>query len=272
MKAQYFSRILVCLRFLSFGILPFYLAVRNSGFVLHAFHTTPTPSDLPSTCRHAIPNLQSRNHSYTKLAVISKTTTNTDSNSDPPIILSQLHTYQKTRQRRNSTRRPRKPRFYWQSQDNLRAELYRFWDELSVTIPSDQPPPIPSEYLLNHFHRNDLRWGISQMGGRENVAHILGGAKVIPGKWEQAIEFDEMKQLLPSIGDKQGSPMKKVRRNKQNSEGSMIQQSHDEQFNDGARGTLTMYTTNSSAQEKQINSTTTQTKEFWSKEKTVKNM
>jgi hypothetical protein len=74
-----------------------------------------------------------------------------------------------------------------------------FWKELNVKINPDLPPPIPSEYLLNHFDRNDLRWGISQMGGRDNVSHMLGGAKIIPGKWREAIELDEVRKILPQI-------------------------------------------------------------------------
>jgi len=130
------------------------------------------------------------------------------------------------------------------------------------------------------------------MGGRENVAYILGGAKVIPGKWEQAIEFDEVKQLLPRMGDGQeGLPKNELRRNKQKNskqehtqEDPTMQQSHEHgnQDRDVANSTQISLTTNNSATslmklsslsfDKRINSTTGQTKEFWSKEKTVKNM
>ncbi|KAL7524714.1 hypothetical protein ACHAXR_000685, partial [Thalassiosira sp. AJA248-18] len=115
--------------------------------------------------------------------------TATDSKTEDPLeILPQLYTYQKTRQKRHpqtTLTRSRKPRYYWQDSDNLRTELEIFWEELDVPIQKinrDQAPPIPSEYLLNFFNRNDLRWGIATMGGRVNVSHLLGGAKVIPGR------------------------------------------------------------------------------------------
>jgi hypothetical protein len=131
------------------------------------------------------------------------------------------------------------------------------------------------------------------MGGRENVAYIVGGAKVIPGKWEKAIEFDEVKQLLPRMGDGQvGLPKitkSELRRNKQKNctqehtqEDPTMQQSHSNRDRDGANDTQIYFTTNNSAStlmklsslssDKQINSITSRTKEFWSKEKTVKNM
>ena len=37
------------------------------------------------------------------------------------------------------------------------------------------------------------------MGGRDNVSHMLGGAKIIPGKWREAIELDEVRKILPQI-------------------------------------------------------------------------
>ncbi|KAL3793548.1 hypothetical protein HJC23_007288 [Cyclotella cryptica] len=114
-------------------------------------------------------------------------------------ILPKLHTYQKPRQiRRIPTKR--KPRNYWHSTSNLRSELTSFWKEYGVPlhqINPGRPPPIPSEYILNFFRRNDLRGGIAQNGGRENVSHLLGGAKIIPGKWKEAVQMEEVKYLLP---------------------------------------------------------------------------
>lgn len=214
--------------------------------------------------------LQSRNNS--EHMAITSTTMYSESDPDSLRLLSQLYTYRKPRQeRRPASSRPRKQRYYWQSHDNLRSELFQFWDELSVTIPPNQPPPIPSEYLLNYFHRNDLRWGISQMGGRDFVAHILGGAKVIPGKWEKATELDEVKQLLPRMDNGHVLPRK-----------TSIQQSHNRDQDEGRASTnQKIVASHSSAtlsslvlpcSDKHTNSTTSRTKEFWSKEKTIKNM
>ncbi len=119
------------------------------------------------------------------------------------------------------------------------------------------------------------------MGGRANVAHVLGGAKVIPGKWELAIEFDEVKQLQPRMNDGQSLPKNKSQKCTQDV--STIQQSHGNPDGDGMNDTQTAFVTirNSSAKltrlvslssDKHFNSTKSQAKEFWSKEKTVKNM
>lgn len=157
--------------------------------------------------------------------------------------------FQKPRQKRSAPTRPRKPRFYWQSLDNIKKELYIFWDEVNVTINSNKPPPIPSEQILNTFHRNDIRWAISQMGGRESVSHRLGGAIIIPGKWKDAIEFIEVKQILPSA-----APVGLKRTNstvKQAKALSLVPLS-------------TMLSTNSTRR--------VHTKEFWSKEKVMKEL
>jgi hypothetical protein len=125
---------------------------------------------------------------------------------DPLTILPKLYTYQKPRQKRKTQfnggmpRRQRKQRNYWNSIDNLRHEITLFWEDNDVTISKyyhDQAsPPIPSEYLLNQFNRNDLRWAIAQLGGREHVSYLLGGARIIPGRLNEAMELDEVKCLL----------------------------------------------------------------------------
>jgi hypothetical protein len=118
----------------------------------------------------------------------------------PQSILPQLHTYQKPRQiRRPSTNRH--PRNYWYSTANLQKELTQFWTDHNVPLPHTNSPPIPSEYILNFFGRNDLRWGIVQNGGRENVSHLLGGAKIVPGRWKDALELEEVKYLLPLMAE-----------------------------------------------------------------------
>ncbi|KAL7457530.1 hypothetical protein ACHAWC_009103 [Mediolabrus comicus] len=123
-------------------------------------------------------------------------------------LLPQLHTYQKPRQKRRpqtTLTRPRKPRFYWHDEENMRLELKSFWeDDLNVTISEYYPnelPPIPSEFLLNYFNRNDLRWGIAQIGGRETLSHVLGGAFIIPGKWKEAKKLGIIQRVMHLIDD-----------------------------------------------------------------------
>jgi len=138
-------------------------------------------------------------------AATSSFDTKNSTTNDHVELLPQLYTYQKPRQKRRpqTTRtRPRKPRFYWHDEENVRKELQSFWDELNIPINQfypNQPPPIPSEFLLNHFNRHDLRWGIAQFGGRENLSYALEGAIIIPGKWKEAKELDIIKSLLPVI-------------------------------------------------------------------------
>jgi len=190
----------------------------------------------------------------------------TGSSPDPLMILPQLYTYQKPRQKRQSkSSTKRKPRYYWHSSDNLRRELYLFWEELDVDIHPNQPPPIPSEYLLNYFNRNDLRWGLSQMGGKENVAHVLGGAKIIPGRWREAIELEEVKKLLPRMGVENKGSDSKV---------STTQQSHGDHYYGGENNTQTHHTNHSSSTIIPAPTSTTKihAKEFWSKEKAIKEL
>ena len=89
----------------------------------------------------------------------------------------------------------RRPRHYWADIDTVKDEFRLFWIHLGVT--PDQPPAIPSESLLNHFGRNDLRYAIVSYGGRKNLSKRLGGARIIPGKWTTAIKTSpEVQQLL----------------------------------------------------------------------------
>ena len=109
-------------------------------------------------------------------AIASADTNNVSANDPITGILPQLYTYQKPRQkRRQQSTRTRKPRFFWHDEQNIEKEIISCWEELNVPIQKyypDQPPPIPSEFLLNHFNRNDLRWGIAQFGGRENLSIV----------------------------------------------------------------------------------------------------
>ena len=149
------------------------------------------------------------NNNADRVTTTSTTTNLTANSTDSLAILPQLFTYKKPRQKRRAPTRQKKPPNYWHSIDNLRHELSLFWEEeLQVPlekINSNQPPPIPSELILNRFERNDLRWGIAQMGGRETVSHLLGGAMIIPGKWKDAKELEVVKYyVLPLIEGKEG--------------------------------------------------------------------
>jgi len=97
-----------------------------------------------------------------------------------------------------TTRTRRHPRGYWADINNIRTEILAFWSSLSIPIPiSEQSkPPIPNESLLNHFLRHDLRYGIASHGGREVVSYRLGGARVMPGKWKEAVLTRELRLLL----------------------------------------------------------------------------
>jgi hypothetical protein len=80
------------------------------------------------------------------------------------------------------------------------------------------------------------------MGGRESVSHRLGGAIIIPGKWKDAMKFTEVKQILPSVTN---VGLKRAKAT------SLVPSS-------------TMLSTNSTRR--------VQTKEFWSKEKVIKEL
>lgn len=187
--------------------------------------------------------------------------TNCDNNDPITNILPQLYTYQKPRQKRRpqtTLTRPRKPRFFWHDEDNIRKELLSFWDELNVPIHEfypDQPPPIPSEFLLNYFNRNDLRWGIAQFGGRENLSYALNGALIIPGKWKEAKELDMMQSLLHVIGKDTGGSKLRANRNSETQTKSI----------DANNYTQLVAMVNNTASKKPR-------KEFWSKEKAIRDL
>lgn len=227
----------------NFSSLMFFVGVVGV-WSIRAFITTPATAWIDSRWRRsATVSLALRSDGGSRSEATIKTKNIT--------LLSQLHTFQKPRQKRSAPTRPRKPRFYWQSIDNIKKELCIFWNELNVTINRNNPPPIPSEQILNTFHRNDIRWAISQMGGRESVSHRLGGAIIIPGKWKDAIKFIEVKQiLLPSVATNVG--LKRTNSSAQHAKASSLVQSSTILINNTTRRV--------------------QTKEFWSKEKVIKEL
>jgi hypothetical protein len=91
----------------------------------------------------------------------------------------------------------RKPNYYWNDIENVRLELIEFWKNVNITSFPQTRPPIPSEALLSHFERYDLRQVIAKYGGRNDLSYDLGGVEIIPGKWKDAVrDCSIMHELL----------------------------------------------------------------------------
>jgi hypothetical protein len=91
---------------------------------------------------------------------------------------------------------PRKPKYYWNDIENVKHELIQFWASLNVTSFPDNQPPIPSEALIGHFERYDLRRVIAKYGGRQDLSRLLGGVAIVPGKWKDAVQDSDVVQEL----------------------------------------------------------------------------
>jgi hypothetical protein len=79
----------------------------------------------------------------------------------------------------------------------VEQELRELWEWANVTLASEEaPPPIPNESLLNYWKRHDLRAAIATHEGREFLAETLGGAVIIPGKWNLAVKTPYVQQIL----------------------------------------------------------------------------
>jgi hypothetical protein len=103
---------------------------------------------------------------------------------------------QQRRRQRRQFKAKRRPRNYWRDLSNVEQELRMQWNDCSVSIPDDCPPPIPNEALLNYWKRHDLRSAIVAHGGREQLSKYLGGAEIIPGKWVLATNTTVVQQLV----------------------------------------------------------------------------
>jgi len=142
----------------------------------------------------------------------------------------------------------------------------------------DQPPPLPSEYLLNYFNRNDLRWAIAQMGGRENASHLLGGAKIIPGRWKEAMELEEVKYLLHRMEEydeynPQETESEQIREIRtQQSRGLMHTGSTHNDASANANSTANLKLASLVSSSKSLSSMEMRRKEFWSKEKAIREL
>lgn len=100
------------------------------------------------------------------------------------------------RRKRQARRKPvqRRPKYYWSDPSNLRSELCEFWKNCGVETVG---PTIPNEVLLMHYERHDLRAAIAKNGGRNSVSELLGGAPIMPGRWNKAVAHSrELQQLL----------------------------------------------------------------------------
>ena len=175
-----------------------------------------------------------------------------DTTNAPESILPLLYTYQNPPQKR---RKPtdRRPKFYWQSIDNVRLELSSFWAERGVYV-DQRHPPIPNERILNFFGLNGLRWAIAQLGGRENVARQLGGVLVIPGKWEEAKDLDEVKGLIPYMSTDTTNDEEEKGKKKKNARKATTSENFE------------------LAHQKKCGGTAITTNYFWSKENAVKEL
>jgi len=85
--------------------------------------------------------------------------------------------------------------------ENIEEGFREFWThDCKLNLDTNVTPPIPSEGLLNHFGRYDLKNAIVPFG-REELAERLGGAEIIPGRWSKAVnESAIVKELLKVEG------------------------------------------------------------------------
>jgi hypothetical protein len=91
--------------------------------------------------------------------------------------------------------RNRRPKYYWVDSRNLRREIAHFWRDAGVRVERTDPILIPSETLLMHYQRHDIRAAIASNGGRKEIAQTLNCAvRIMPGRWS-----DAMNESLPEL-------------------------------------------------------------------------
>jgi hypothetical protein len=127
--------------------------------------------------------------------VHSKNNKNTDDYDNS--LIGDTKLYRKPKQKRRKPKNQKRKSAFWADINNIENELRFFWSSVNVNISATEPPPIPNEALLNHFERHDLRYAIAKKG-KKNISEELGGAILIPGKWSDAIRYEEVKCLLSS--------------------------------------------------------------------------
>ena len=99
----------------------------------------------------------------------------------------------------------RRPKNYWLSVKNVDKELRQLWASQNITIQRHEPPPIPNESLLNYWKRHDLRAAIVTHNGREELAELLGGSFIIPGRWKDAVRTSVVQEIMKNNQQSQGS-------------------------------------------------------------------
>ena len=113
-----------------------------------------------------------------------------------------------------------------------------------------------------------MRWGIAQFGGRDSLSHALNGAVIIPGKWKEAKELEIIQSLLHLIDSDGGDSECSTRRNSETRRNNAINANNPKQPLVAmvvSSSTNTTTTTTAAASKKP-------TKEFWSKEKAIRNL
>jgi len=165
---------------------------------------THTPSKIEQRSRRLVPILETSQTSLLVTSIQSNSRYNKRKISRSNFIIKassvpdseDIQLYRKPKQKRRKLKKPKRPRAFWKDINNIESELRLFWTSINVDIPFTDPPPIPNEALLNHFERHDLRYAISNNGGRVVIAEKLGGANLIPGKWSDAVKDSKEIQCL----------------------------------------------------------------------------
>ena len=109
-----------------------------------------------------------------------------------------INSQQLVGRKRQQRRKPRnrRPRYYWTKPKNMAREIRKFWLDCGLEDASQYPLMIPNESLLHHYGRHDLRAALQSTGGRPYVAELLGGARIMPGRWSDAIKEPQIQALL----------------------------------------------------------------------------
>ena len=107
------------------------------------------------------------------------------------------------RRRRQQRRKSigRRPKYYWTKPSNMKRELRQFWKDCGVELGSKQPVIIPNETLLRYYGRHDIRGAIASQGGRKVLSRVLGGVRIMPGRWKEAVQQSVEVQQLVRMND-----------------------------------------------------------------------
>jgi hypothetical protein len=119
------------------------------------------------------------------------------------VAMSTEDSLQPIRRKAQKRRKPRnrRPRNYWTQPDNLAREIRLFWandcglGRHNATLKYDENM-IPNESLMNYYGRHDMRAAFASLGGREAVAEQLGGARILPGRWKEAVQDPQIEALI----------------------------------------------------------------------------